>query len=148
MWRYQDKNQCTVFMVIADIWIPLIGITPNISWSIDPFGHSPTMAYFNKKSGAKAMVIQRIHFGIKRHLAKIKTMEFQWRQIWGKLDIFSTQRLWLNRYLYTFSEEKCTIKYICEVADNFDEVLILVFSSYDLVCSYHILAACILYLIS
>lgn len=86
-------------MVIADIKIPLIGITPNISWSIDPFGHSPTMAYFNKKSGAKAMVIQRIHFGIKRHLAKIKTMEFQWRQIWGKLDIFSTQRL------YTFSEK-------------------------------------------
>lgn len=86
-------------MVIADIKIPLIGITPNISWSIDPFGHSPTMAYFNKRSGAKAMVIQRIHFGIKRHLAKIKTMEFQWRQIWGKLDIFSTQRL------YTFSEK-------------------------------------------
>lgn len=75
-------------MVIADIKIHLIGITPNISWSIDPFGHSPTMAFFNKRSGAKAMVIQRIHFGIKRHLAKIKTMEFQWRQIWGKLDIF------------------------------------------------------------
>lgn len=81
------KKIDVVFMAEADINIPLIGVTPNISWSIDPFGHSPTMAYFNKRSGAKAMVIQRIHFGIKRHLAKIKTMEFQWRQIWGKLDI-------------------------------------------------------------
>lgn len=59
-----------------------VGITPNISWSIDPFGHSPTMTYLQKRNGARAMVIQRIHFGIKRHLAKIKTMEFQWRQIW------------------------------------------------------------------
>lgn len=91
-------------MTEADIKIPLIGITPNISWSIDPFGHSPTMAYFNKKSGAKAMVIQRIHFGIKRHLAKIKTMEFQWRQIWGKLDIFSTQTDTCTSF-YTFSEK-------------------------------------------
>lgn len=98
------KKIDVVFMAEADINIPLIGVTPNISWSIDPFGHSPTMAYFNKRSGVKAMVIQRIHFGIKRHLAKIKTMEFQWRQIWGKLDI-----LFLHRHsetdtsLYTFS---------------------------------------------
>ncbi|XP_056022821.1 alpha-mannosidase 2-like [Ostrea edulis] len=61
-----------------------IGIKPNISWSIDPFGHSPTMAYFQKRSGAKAMVIQRIHFGLKRHLARTKMLEFQWRQMWDR----------------------------------------------------------------
>lgn len=115
-------------MAEADIKISLIGITPNISWSIDPFGHSPTMTYLQKRNGARAMVIQRIHFGIKRHLAKIKTMEFQWRQIWGKLGYPFLQKDSETDYLnvYTF-KEKCTIKYICEVANYFDEVLILVF---------------------
>ncbi|XP_062614483.1 alpha-mannosidase 2x-like [Saccostrea cucullata] len=61
-----------------------IGTVPNISWSIDPFGHSPTMAYLQRRSGIKAMVIQRIHFGIKRFLAKNQMLEFQWTQMWGR----------------------------------------------------------------
>ncbi|XP_061172605.1 alpha-mannosidase 2x-like [Saccostrea echinata] len=61
-----------------------IGTLPNISWSVDPFGHSPTMAYLHRRSGIKAMVIQRIHFGIKRYLAKNQMLEFQWTQLWDR----------------------------------------------------------------
>lgn len=82
-------------MVIVDIKILLIGIILNISWFIDFFGYLFIMVYFNKRSGVKVMVIQRIYFGIKRYLVKIKIMEFQWRQIWGKFDIF---------FLYRYSE--------------------------------------------
>ncbi|KAJ8308818.1 hypothetical protein KUTeg_013692 [Tegillarca granosa] len=60
-----------------------LGIIPNISWSVDPFGHSPTMAYLLKKSDQRAMIIQRIHYAIKRHFAKEKNFEFRWRQIWA-----------------------------------------------------------------
>ncbi|KAJ8308821.1 hypothetical protein KUTeg_013695 [Tegillarca granosa] len=61
-----------------------LGIIPNISWSVDPFGHSPTMAYLLKKSDQRAMIIQRIHYAVKRHFAKEKNFEFRWRQIWDK----------------------------------------------------------------
>lgn len=136
-------------MVIVDIKILLIGIILNISWFIDFFGYLFIMVYFNKRSGVKVMVIQRIYFGIKRYLVKIKIMEFQWRQIWGKFDIFFLYRYSeIDISLYIFLEEKCIIKYICEVVDNFDEVLILVFFLYDLVCSYYILVFCIFYFIS
>ncbi|XP_005089577.1 alpha-mannosidase 2 [Aplysia californica] len=66
-----------------------LDITPNTSWSVDTFGHSPTMAYLLKESGVKNIVIQRVHFAIKRYLAKKKSLEFMWRQSWdssGKTD--------------------------------------------------------------
>ncbi|KAL8619582.1 hypothetical protein ACOMHN_019638 [Nucella lapillus] len=67
-----------------------LGIEPNVSWSVDPFGHSPTMAYLLRGSGVRSMVIQRVHYAIKRHLAKAQRFEFQWRQSWdesGSTDI-------------------------------------------------------------
>lgn len=60
-------------------------IEPSTGWSVDPFGHSPTMAYLLKQSDIKSMVIQRVHYGLKQHLAKQKNFEFQWRQGWGML---------------------------------------------------------------
>ncbi|XP_076463704.1 alpha-mannosidase 2-like [Babylonia areolata] len=67
-----------------------LGVEPNSSWSVDPFGHSPTMAYLLQASGISNMVIQRVHFGIKRHLASAQRLEFDWRQSWdesGSTDI-------------------------------------------------------------
>ncbi|GFR83296.1 alpha-mannosidase [Elysia marginata] len=71
-------------LVEGHLWLRQnLGITPNVSWSVDPFGHSPTMTYLLKEAGMDKMVIQRVHFGIKRHLAQRQQLEFLWRQTWG-----------------------------------------------------------------
>ncbi|OWF50816.1 alpha-mannosidase 2-like isoform X2 [Mizuhopecten yessoensis] len=63
---------------------------PVNSWSIDPFGHSGTMPYLWKSAGLENMVIQRIHQSTKAALARNKSLEFNWRQVWdttGHTDI-------------------------------------------------------------
>ncbi|KAI1290182.1 Alpha-mannosidase 2 [Halotydeus destructor] len=87
-WVMNDEANCHYSAIINQLvegheWIRInLGdqIKPKNSWSIDPFGMSPSMAFILKKMGFEAMLIQRVHYSIKKYLAKNHFLEFQWRQ--------------------------------------------------------------------
>lgn len=51
---------------------------------MDPFGHSPTIPYLLRRANLTSMLIQRVHYAIKKHFASTHSLEFMWRQNWGK----------------------------------------------------------------
>lgn len=57
-----------------------VGVKPVVSWSIDPFGHSPTMGWVLSQAGYNAMVINRVHQNTKASFRQSKKLEFIWRQ--------------------------------------------------------------------
>jgi alpha-mannosidase II len=61
-----------------------LNYTVKTSWSIDPFGLSPTMPYILKKSGFDNLLIQRTHYEVKRYMASEQALEFRWRQLFGE----------------------------------------------------------------
>ncbi|KAJ8567024.1 hypothetical protein K7X08_019232 [Anisodus acutangulus] len=68
-----------------------IGVIPKNSWSIDPFGYSPTMTYLLGRMGFENMLIQRTHYELKKELALYQNLEYVWRQSWDaeeRTDIF------------------------------------------------------------
>jgi hypothetical protein len=48
-----------------------------------PHKNVSTMAYILKRMNFKNMLIQRVHYAVKKVLAKEKQLEFMWRQNWG-----------------------------------------------------------------
>ena len=67
-------------------------VVPQSGWAIDPFGHTPSMAYVLQRSGLTGMVLQRIHYSVKKRLAQTRELEFLWRQAWdhrGNTDMFA-----------------------------------------------------------
>lgn len=69
-----------------------VQVKPRYGWSIDPFGHSPIQAYFYSLMGFEGMLISRVHYAMKKYLAKKSSMEFYWRPTWkwdSSADIFT-----------------------------------------------------------
>lgn len=61
-----------------------LNYTPSSSWSIDPFGMSLTQPILLKEMGFRNMLLQRVHYSVKKELASKQQLEFRWRQLWGK----------------------------------------------------------------
>ena len=59
-----------------------LGIEVKSSWAIDPFGHSPTIAYLQKMAGIRGGILQRVHYSLKKKLSQDRNLEFHWRQQW------------------------------------------------------------------
>ena len=91
-WVMNDEANSFYYAIMEQLllgheWLKLnLNYKPNNGWAIDPFGLSPTMAYFLKRIGFDNMLIQRTHYSVKKHLAKNKSLEFLWRQHWGHDD--------------------------------------------------------------
>lgn len=87
-WVMADEANSHYFALLDQLieghqWIQRhIGVKPSSGWAVDPFGHSPSMAYLLKGAGLQDMVIQRVHYAVKKHFARQQTLEFQWRQSW------------------------------------------------------------------
>ncbi|XP_052766949.1 alpha-mannosidase 2-like isoform X2 [Mya arenaria] len=94
-----------------------LGVIPNNSWSVDPFGHSGTMPYIWKLAGMKNMVIGRIHQAVKGQLIHDGNLEFNWKQVWDGSndgDIFCHVMPYM---IYTLHQTCGPDKYICSQYD-------------------------------
>eukprot|EP00064_Thunnus_orientalis_P001219 superscaffoldBa00000081_g1221 len=96
-WVMTDEANVHYFAMIDQLieghqWLEKnLGITPRSGWAVDPFGHSATMPYLLKKANLTSMLIQRVHYSIKKHFASTRSLEFMWRQAWdtgSSSDIF------------------------------------------------------------
>ncbi|CAG9854790.1 unnamed protein product [Phyllotreta striolata] len=69
-----------------------LNYTPVSHWSIDPFGLSLTQPFLLREMGLNNMLIQRVHYSVKKHLAREQQLEFRWSQLWdgkGQTEMFT-----------------------------------------------------------
>uniref|UniRef100_A0A0P5S8D1 Alpha-mannosidase n=1 Tax=Daphnia magna TaxID=35525 RepID=A0A0P5S8D1_9CRUS len=89
-WVMNDEANTHYYAMIEQLtsgheWLKQkLNFSPRNGWAIDPFGLSSSMAYLLKRSGLENMVIQRVHYAVKKVMAAQKNLEFRWRQNWDR----------------------------------------------------------------
>ncbi|XP_048337779.1 alpha-mannosidase 2x isoform X2 [Sphaerodactylus townsendi] len=87
-WVMPDEANSHYFAMIDQLieghqWLEKnVGVMPRSGWAVDPFGHSSTMPYLLRRANLTSMLIQRVHYAIKKHFAATQNLEFMWRQSW------------------------------------------------------------------
>lgn len=84
--KYSELLSLSFFYLSINLISLLVvtGVAPRSAWAIDPFGHSATMPYLLRRANLTSMLIQRVHYSIKKHFASTQSLEFMWRQGWGE----------------------------------------------------------------
>ncbi|XP_013184912.2 alpha-mannosidase 2 [Amyelois transitella] len=88
-WVMPDEACTHIYSLIDQFieghnWVKTnLGIVPKTGWSIDPFGHGPTVPHLLDKSGLEGTIIQRIHYAWKQWLAQRQIEEFYWIPGWS-----------------------------------------------------------------
>lgn len=80
-------NAVCVFVHLAGHqWVKNnLGVNIKSGWSVDPFGHGPTVPYLLKMSEVTGgTVVQRIHYAWKEWFARTQNGDFFWRQNWDR----------------------------------------------------------------
>ncbi|XP_076980368.1 alpha-mannosidase 2x isoform X3 [Tamandua tetradactyla] len=96
-WVMPDEANSHYFALVDQLieghqWLEKnLGAAPRSGWAVDPFGYSSTMPYLLRRANLTSMLIQRVHYAIKKHFAATRSLEFMWRQTWdpdSSTDIF------------------------------------------------------------
>lgn len=97
-WVMNDEANAHYYSILTQLteghlWVKgNVDVEPKHAWTIDPFGESSVMPFIFKKMGLESLVIQRVHYSVKKYLAQTKNLEFRWRQPWdssGENDLFT-----------------------------------------------------------
>ena len=77
--------QLILLFFVGQEWLSrTFSVTPRTGWAIDPFGHTSTMAYILKQMKFDNMLIQRVHYHVKKQLAYDQNLEFRYvKGTWG-----------------------------------------------------------------
>eukprot|EP00899_Mesostigma_viride_P028392 jgi/Mesvir1/8738/Mv02661-RA.2 len=92
-WVMNDEAVCTLYPIIHQLheghtWVARhLGRSalPRTSWANDPFGLSSIMPRMLGLAGVRALVVQRVHYEMKKMLAQQRALEFRWRQPWDAM---------------------------------------------------------------
>lgn len=87
-WVMTDEANVHLFAMLDQLieghqWVKQnLNFTPEVGWSIDPFGHGSTVPYLLSSSGFKGAIIQRIHYAWKQWFARKQAGDFIWTPYW------------------------------------------------------------------
>ena len=87
-WVMTDEANVELFSMVEQLveghtfLRTVLNTKPTSSWSVDSFGHGGAFPHILAKAGIDNMVIMRIHYAWKEHMARTQTGEFLWKQEW------------------------------------------------------------------